>query len=236
MSMLVVRDVHTYYSESYVLQGLSLEVTPGRVTVLMGRNGVGKTTAVRTIMGLTPARRGSIMLDGEEIVGLPTQKIARRGVGLVPQGRRVFPSLTVREHLYVATFGASGEPVWTLDRIFGLFPPLKARLNQRAQHLSGGEQSMLSIARALRTEPRCLLMDEPTEGLAPVYVDIVLGVIDDLRQQGDLCLLVVLPELPLALAIADYVYVMTKGRMAFEGTPDELKERKEVQEQHIGIG
>jgi branched-chain amino acid transport system ATP-binding protein len=236
MSLLVVRDVHTYYSESYVLQGLSLEVVPGRVTVLMGRNGVGKTTTVRTIMGLTPPRRGSITFDGEELTRLPTQKIAKRGIGLVPQGRRVFPSLTVREHLYIATFGAMGEPIWTLERIFDLFPPLKTRVNQRAQHLSGGEQSMLAIARALRTEPRCLLMDEPTEGLAPVYVDIVLSVIDDLRRQGDLSLLVVLPELPLALAIADDVYIMTKGRMAFEGTPDELKERKEVQEQHIGIG
>jgi branched-chain amino acid transport system ATP-binding protein len=236
MSVLVVRDVHTYYSESYVLQGLSLEVTPGRVAVLMGRNGVGKTTTVRTIMGLTPPRRGSITFDGEEISRLPTRRIARRGVGLVPQGRRVFPSLTVREHLYVAAFGAAGEPAWTIERVLDLFPPLKARLNQRAQHLSGGEQSMLAIARALRTGPRCLLMDEPTEGLAPVYVEIVLGVIDDLRRHGDLSLLVVVPELPLALAIADHVYVMTKGRMVFEGTPAELERRKEIQEQHIGIG
>jgi branched-chain amino acid transport system ATP-binding protein len=236
MSTLVVRDIHTYYSESYVLQGLSLEVTPGRVAVLMGRNGVGKTTTVRTIMGLTPPRRGSITFDGDEISRLPTRRIARRGIGLVPQGRRVFPSLTVREHLYIATFGATGEPDWTMERVLDLFPPLKARLNQRAQHLSGGEQSMLAIARALRTEPRCLLMDEPTEGLAPVYVDIVLGVIDDLRRHGDLSMLVVLPELPLALAVADHVYVMTKGRMVFEGSPRELEQRKEIQEQHIGIG
>jgi branched-chain amino acid transport system ATP-binding protein len=236
MSVLAVRDVHTYYSESYVLQGLSLDVTPGRVSVLMGRNGVGKTTTVRTIMGLTPPRRGSITFDGEELTRLPTHRIAKVGLGLVPQGRRVFPSLTVREHLYTATFGAAGEPTWTLERVFDLFPPLKTRLNQRAQHLSGGEQSMLAIARALRTEPRCLLMDEPTEGLAPVYVDSVLGVIDDLRRQGDLSLLVVLPELPLARVIADYVYVMGKGRMAFAGTPEELAERRDIQERYIGIG
>jgi len=234
--MLSVQDIHTYYGDSYVLQGVSLDVAPGTLAVLMGRNGVGKTTTIRSIVGLAPPRRGHVFFDGQDITKLATHRIARRGIGLVPQGRRVFPSLTVREHLLTASNAASREQTWTLERLFDLFPNLKDRLDLRALHLSGGEQSMLAIARALRTEPRCLLMDEPTEGLAPIYVDTVLGVIRELKSQGDLALLVVLPELPLALAIADHVYVMSKGRMAFDGPTEEFEQRKDLQEQHIGIG
>lgn len=233
--MLTVDDIHTYYSESYVLQGVSLDVVPGRLGVLMGRNGVGKTTTVRSILGLTPPRRGRVLLDGQDVARLPTHQIARRGVAVVPQGRRIFPSLTVREHLLTAG-RSTGGATWSPDRLVDLFPNLKDRLDLRAAHLSGGEQSMLAIARALRTEPRCLLMDEPTEGLAPVYVDRVLDVIRELKSTGGLALLVVLPELPLALAIADHVYVMSKGRVAFDGPAEELERRTDVQEQHIGIG
>jgi branched-chain amino acid transport system ATP-binding protein len=206
------------------------------MTVLMGRNGVGKTTILRAIIGLTPPRRGSVRFLGEELTSLSTHQIARRGLSIVPQGRRVFGSLTVREHLLTAARATKDQESWTLERIFDLFPPLKKRIDRRARHLSGGEQSMLAIARALRTEPRCLLMDEPTEGLAPIYVDIVLEVVRELKRQGSLGLLVVLPELPLALAVADYVYVMRKGEIAFEGTVQELAARKDVQEEHIGIG
>jgi branched-chain amino acid transport system ATP-binding protein len=234
--VLSVQDIHTYYGDSYVLQGVSLDVVPGQVSVLMGRNGVGKTTTIRSILGLTPARKGRIVFDDQDLTALPTHRIARRGIGLVPQGRRIFPSLTVREHLLTASSGAGGRETWTLERLFDLFPNLKDRLDLRAQHLSGGEQSMLAIARALRTEPRCLLMDEPTEGLAPVYIDTVMDVIKELRSIGDLALLVVLPELPLALALADHVYVMSKGRVAFQGSKEEFERRKDVQEQHIGIG
>jgi branched-chain amino acid transport system ATP-binding protein len=152
----------------------------------------------------------------------------------LPQGRRIFPSLTVREHLVVGGRGATEQ--WTLERIFDLFPPLRQRIDQRAANLSGGEQSMLAVARALRTEPRCLILDEPTEGLAPVYVEIVLDVILQLKQQGDIGLLAVLPEIPLARAVADTVYVMGKGRVVFSGTKDEFESREDIHEQHIGVG
>jgi branched-chain amino acid transport system ATP-binding protein len=234
--MLSVEDIHTYYGDSYVLQGVTLRVTPGRLAVLMGRNGVGKTTTIRSIMGLTPPRHGRVLLDGQDVTGTPTHEIARRGVGLVPQGRRVFGSLTVREHLLTASARATRPETWSLPRLFDLFPNLEDRLDIKAAHLSGGEQSMLAMARALRTEPRCLLMDEPTEGLAPVYVDKVLDVITALKESSDIALLVVLPELPLALAVADDVHVMSKGQIAFVGSRQELEARADVQEQHIGIG
>jgi branched-chain amino acid transport system ATP-binding protein len=200
----------------------------------MGRNGVGKSTTAKTIMGLTAARQGRVVLDGKDVTRLPTHRIAKRGLGFVPQGRRVFPSLTVREHLTVG--GRQTHEQWTLDRIFELFPPLHARIDQRAANLSGGEQSMLAVARALRTEPRCLILDEPTEGLAPVYVEIVLDVILQLKQAGDIGLLAVLPEIPLARAVADTVYVMGKGRVVFGGTKDEFERREDIHEQHIGVG
>lgn len=234
--MLSVQDIHTYYGDSYVLQGVSLEVGPSRLAVLMGRNGVGKTTTLRSILGLTPPRRGRVILGDQDVTRLSTHQLARLGIALVPQGRRVFPSLTVQEHLMTAFGRTSGHESWTLERLLDLFPNLRDRLNVRAQHLSGGEQSMLAIARALRTQPRCLVMDEPTEGLAPVYVERVLDVINGLRSERHLALLVVLPELPLALAVADYVYVMSKGQVAFEGTANHLQKRRDVQEQHIGIG
>jgi branched-chain amino acid transport system ATP-binding protein len=232
--MLVVDDIHTYYGESYVLQGVSLEVAAGSVTVLMGRNGVGKSTTAKTIMGLAAARQGKVVLEGHDVTRMSTHRIARRGLGFVPQGRRVFPSLTVREHLVVG--GRREAEAWTLERIFDLFPPLRQRIDQRAANLSGGEQSMLAVARALRTEPRCLILDEPTEGLAPVYVDIVLDVILQLKQAGDIGLLAVLPEIPLARAVADTVYVMGKGRVVFSGTKEEFESREDIHEQHIGVG
>jgi branched-chain amino acid transport system ATP-binding protein len=233
--MLAVREIHTYYGDSYIIQGVSLEVVPGQIAVLMGRNGVGKTTTIRSIVGLTPPRRGSVTFNGEELTRLPTHEIAKRGIGLVPQGRRVFGSLTVREHLAAAANRRRRE-TWTLGRIFEAFPRLGERLNQRAVHLSGGEQSMLAIARALRTEPECLLMDEPTEGLAPLFVDIVLEIVQGLRRSGGLGILIVVHELPIALAIADHVYVMGKGHMVFDGPPRELEQRRDIQERYIGVG
>jgi branched-chain amino acid transport system ATP-binding protein len=233
--VLSVREIHTYYGDSYVIQGVSLDVARGRVAVLMGRNGAGKTTTIRSIVGLTPPRRGSIVFNGEDITRLPTHEIAKRGIGLVPQGRRVFGSLTVHEHLDIAASRRRQER-WTLARIFEIFPRLGERLSQRAVHLSGGEQSMLAIARALRTEPECLLMDEPTEGLAPFFVDIVIDVVQRLRQAAELGILIVVHELPIALAIADHVYVMSKGRVVFDGPPQQLEQRPDVQERYIGIG
>ena len=233
--MLTVSDIHTYYGDSYVIQGVSLGVERGRITVLMGRNGAGKTTVIRSIAGLTPPRRGSIRFGEVELTRLPAHEIARRGIGLVPQGRRIFASLSVGEHLAIAA-SRRRETSWTLERIFTIFPRLRERINQRAAHLSGGEQSMLAIARALRTEPECLLMDEPTEGLAPLFMDIVLDVIRELRSSGELGILIVVQELPIALAIADHICVLDKGRTVFEGSPQELEKQPEVQARYIGVG
>ena len=234
--MLAVRDVHTYYGDSYVLQGVSIDVAPGRVTALMGRNGAGKSTLVRSIMGLTPPREGSVMFQDEELAGEATHVIARRGIGLVPQGRRVFGSLTVGEHLSAAGRQAKDGGRWPSERIFELFPRLGERVTQKASTLSGGEQSMLAIARALRTDPDCLLLDEPTEGLAPLYVQAFIRVLGELRETGDLGILLVVHELPIATSVADRISVMNKGRIVFEGTADELAANQEVQERHIGVG
>jgi branched-chain amino acid transport system ATP-binding protein len=185
-------------------------------------------------MGLAPARHGKVVLDGEDVTHLATHRIAKLGIGFIPQGRRVFPSLSVREHLLVG--GRRAHEAWTLERIFELCPPLHQPNDQRAGNLSGGEQSMLAMARALRTEPRCLILDEPTEGLAPVYVDIVLEVILQLKQDGGIGLLAVLPEIRLARAVADQVYVMGKGSVVFGGTKEQFEQREDIHEQHIGVG
>ncbi|WPD18531.1 ABC transporter ATP-binding protein [Thermaerobacter composti] len=232
MSLLRVEDVHTYYGESHVLHGVNLTVEGGQVTAIVGRNGVGKTTLIRSIMGMTPPRRGTIRLEGREIQRLPPHEIARAGVGLVPQGRRIFPSLTVMEHLRVAS---RAQPEgWTIDAIFELFPQLKNRVNHYGSQLSGGEQSMLSIARALVTNPRILLMDEPTEGLAPLVVEEVGRTVARLAGSG-LTVLLVEQNLPLALKLAHKVYVMSKGVIVFEGTPSDLIENHEVRQQHLGV-
>jgi len=167
-SVLEVRDVHTYYGESHVLHGVSLTVAPGQVVTILGRNGMGKTTLIRSVIGFTPARRGSIHFKGRDVTHWPSFRMVALGMGLVPQGRRVFPSLSVRENLEVAARGNGGG--WTLERVYGLFPRLKERAVNRANKLSGGEQQMLAIGRALMSNPELLLMDEPTEGLAPLLV------------------------------------------------------------------
>lgn len=231
--MLELRDIHTYYGDSYVLQGVSLTVEPGEVVTLLGRNGVGKTTMIRSIVGFTPARRGAILYKGEDITHEPTYLIARRGVGLVPQGRRTFGSLTVVEQLTLgADAGAGGG--WTLDRVYELFPRLKERRRQRAKTLSGGEQSMLAIARALMTNPDLLLMDEPTEGLAPLLVAQVAETIVMLKNQEQSILLVE-QDLSLALEVADRIYVMSKGAIVFEGRPEEFRDRDDIQSRYLGV-
>src|SRR5262249_54545999 len=196
MSLLVIEDIHTYYGASYVLQGVSLAVEQGGVIALLGRNGVGKTTTIRSIIGFTPARRGRIFFKGAEITREPTYTIARRGVALVPQGRRIFGSLTVEEQI---TLGADRRQTrWALERLYGLFPRLYERRRNRAITLSGGEQSMLSIGRALLMNPDLLLLDEPTEGLAPLIVDQVAATIQELKREQQTILLV---EQDLSLAL-----------------------------------
>ena len=231
--MLELRDVHTYYGDSYVLQGVSLTVGPGEVVTLLGRNGVGKTTTIRSIVGFTPARSGAVLYKGEDITHEPSYLIARRGVGLVPQGRRIFGSLTVIEQLTLGADAGAGSG-WTLDRVYELFPRLEERRRQRATTLSGGEQSMLAIARALMTNPDLLLMDEPTEGLAPLLVAQVAEAIVMLKDREQSILLVE-QNLSLALEVADRIYVMSKGAIVFEGSPDEFRGRDDIQSRYLGV-
>ena len=231
--MLEVVDIHTYYGESYILQGISLEVKEGSVVALLGRNGMGKTTTIRSIMGFTPPRRGVVRFKGKKISGLEPYQIARMGLALVPQGRGIFPSLSVKENLTIAARDGSKGEAWTLDRVYSLFPILKERAKLYANLLSGGEQQMLSIARALMTNPDFLLMDEPSEGLAPLIVQEISRVIDQLR--GSFPVLLAEQNLSMALGLADYVYIISKGTVVYESTPQELRDNEEVKSKHLGV-
>jgi branched-chain amino acid transport system ATP-binding protein len=234
--MLRIEDIHTYYGDSYVLQGVSLEVRPGTAVALLGRNGMGKTTLVRSVIGFVRPRRGRVAFFGRDITALPSHRIARLGIGLVPQGRRIFPSLTVIEHLTVAACDRplNGAPAWTPERIFAIYPRLRERQAHRGGLLSGGEQQMLAIARALTTNPRLLLMDEPSEGLAPLLVRELGDSIGRLRSAG-LSILLVEQNLPLALSVADEVYVLSNGRVVYRGTPAALSEDAAVKHRYLGV-
>ena len=232
--MLEVRDVETYYGSSYVLQGVSIDVPDRSLIALLGRNGAGKTTLVRSIMGLTPPASGSIVLGGVDITTTSTHLITRMGVGLVPQGRLIFPTLTVAENLTIGVH-PSHQGEWTLGRVFALFPNLAARRRNRGSQLSGGEQQMVAIGRALMTHPRLLLLDEPSEGLAPLLVRQVAETIQRLRNEG-MAILLVEQNLHLALELADRIYIMTKGRVVYKGLPDELARNDQIKEQELGIG
>jgi branched-chain amino acid transport system ATP-binding protein len=231
--LLVVDDIHTYYGESYVLQGVSLQVRRGHVVAVLGRNGMGKTTLIRSVIGFTPPRRGRILYGGADITRRPSEQIAKLGVGLVPQARRIFPSLTVQENLLVGARRRNGEG-WTLDRIHTLFPRLRERSHYRGNRISGGEQQMLAIGRALMTNPEFLLMDEPSEGLAPLLVQELGGVLARLKHEG-LSFLLVEQNFGLALTLADRVFVLSKGRVVFEGTPSELEQSTETRQRYLGV-
>ena len=231
--MLKIVDIHTYYGDSYVLQGVSLEVAQKAVVALLGRNGVGKTTLIRSIVGFTPARRGKILFNDQEITHMPPFKIIHLQIGLVPQGRRIFPSLTVRENLAIAA-RVAGAQSWDFEKIYGLFSRLEERRNQMANTLSGGEQQMLAIARALISNPVFLLMDEPTEGLAPVLVREVGDVILRLKEAG-LSIFLVEQNLSFAKKFADYTHVMSKGKIVYSSTPAELWENREIKERYLGV-
>ena len=229
--MLRVQDIHTYYRDSYILQGVTLELKPGQVVALLGRNGVGKTTLARSIVGLTPAKHGNILFKDIDITHMPAHRIARLGIGLVPQGRRVFRSLTVREHLQVT---ARGHGRWTLERIIELFPNLHERLRSLAGKLSGGEQQMLAAGRALVGNPTLLVMDEPTEGLAPLMVRELGSAIELLKQAGTSILLIE-QQLAFALRYADIVFIMSKGRIVHQCTPAELAADAETKARYLGV-
>ncbi|MGE3148198.1 MAG: ABC transporter ATP-binding protein [Pseudorhodoplanes sp.] len=234
--MLEVSDIHTYYGDNYVLQGLSLRVKPGQVVAVLGRNGVGKTTLVRSIIGATPPRRGSITLNGVEIARKQPYQIARAGIALVPQGRRIFRSLSVRENLElgIRTSVTAGADAWTLDRIFQSFPILAERGNQAGTSLSGGEQQMLACARAILSNPQLLLMDEPSEGLAPQKVRELGEVIARIRGTG-LSMLLVEQKLPFALKLADHVYVLSRGIVVYDGDATTLASDRDAQERYLGV-
>ncbi len=233
MKALEATGIHTYYGESHVLQGVDLGVEEGAVTSLLGRNGVGKTTLIRTIVGFTRARSGTVMFGSTAIQRMASHRIARLGIGLVPQGRRIFRSLTVEEQLLLpASWRAKGE--WDLDRVYQLFPRLKERRQHLGSQLSGGEQSMLAVGRALMTNPRLLVMDEPSEGLAPVIIQELERTFKSLIKTG-LTILLVEQNFGLAMALADTVYVMSKGQIVYTGTAQDLSESHELRHQYLGI-
>ncbi len=230
MSELVVDGIHTYYGESHILHGVSLAVAPGEAVALLGRNGAGKTTLIRSIVGFTPPRQGRVVWDGAAIDRWPPYRIARRGIGLVPQGRRIFAPLTVRENL---TLGARPDG-WTLERVFALFPRLRERQEQAGGTLSGGEQQMLAIGRALLTNGRLLLLDEPSEGLAPLVVREIGRIVQGLKGRG-LSILLVEQNYHVALQVADRVYVMSKGQIVWEGTPARLGADEDTKRRYLGV-
>lgn len=231
--MLQVENIHSYYGDSHVLQGVSVNVKKGSLSVLLGRNGMGKTTTIRSIIGFTPPRQGKIWFQGNEIQKLPSYRVAQLGIGLVPQGRGVFPNLTVKENLTMAARNSSKRG-WTLDKIYELFPRLKERASSMGGTLSGGEQQMLTIGRALMTNPDLLLLDEPSEGLSPLMVLEVENIISTLKQEG-LSMLMVEQNISMALKVADWVYVMAKGEVVFDGSPDDLKQNDEVKHKYLGM-
>jgi branched-chain amino acid transport system ATP-binding protein len=233
--MIELQDVHTWYGDSYVLQGVSLQVKDATCVALLGRNGMGKTTTIRSIMGLTPPRQGAIVLNGQNIVGLPPFRIARLGIGLVPQGRMIFPSLSVTENLKMAARTGDKEDPWTLEKVFTLFPKLEERSKNKGNLLSGGEQQMLTIARALMTNPDLILLDEPSEGLAPIVVQEVFGVIEQLKVSGHSILLVE-QDFGMAMEVADYCYIMSKGSIVYESTPEELIDNETIKSRYLGVG
>jgi branched-chain amino acid transport system ATP-binding protein len=229
--MLTVEDIHTYYGESHILQGLSLEVRPGELVCLMGRNGAGKTTTIRSIIGYNAPRSGRIRFLDQDIARLPPYRIAERGIGLVPQGRGIFPDLTVRENL---TFAAKAGGPWNEERAFAVFPRLEERQNNRGNQLSGGEQQMLAIARALLMNPKLILMDEPSEGLAPLIVREIGRIIQELKREG-LSVLLVEQNLALGLSVADRCYVLNKGRVVYEGSSLVLRQDEAIKRQYLGV-
>lgn len=229
------RRLHTYYGASHILRGVSLKLSPGETVGLMGRNGMGKSTLIRTIMGLVPAREGTVSIDGEDVTGAATFRIARRGIAYVPEGRGILTSLTVAENLTIAQrTGLDGTSTWTLPRVLELFPRLAQRLDNRGNQLSGGEQQMLAISRALVTNPRVLILDEATEGLAPLIRDEIWKTIRLVRDTG-IASLIVDKAIAEVGAVADRIVVLVKGEVAFEGSPASLTGDPDLMHRYLGV-
>jgi branched-chain amino acid transport system ATP-binding protein len=234
--LLVVEDIHTYYGEAHILQGVSISVGAGEVVTLIGRNGAGKTTTLRSIMGIARPRRGRIALAGEEISRRETHEIVRRGIAWVPEERRVLPNLTVLENLRLGmmTPGAGHEAAARIEEVFEMFPRLRERTAQKGRFLSGGEQQMLAIARGLVARPKLMLVDEPTEGLAPMLVQQLTEILRRINQTGTTILLVE-QTLEVALALSHRLYVMDQGRIQFSGTPDQLARDPTIQQRFLEV-
>ncbi len=231
--MLRIAGLHTYLGLGHILQGIDLEVPRGRIAAVLGRNGVGKTTTLRSIMGLTPPRHGQILLGGQDVAGWAPHRIVRVGVAYVPEGRMIFPDLTVIENLDVAQRTPAKQ--WTIERLFALFPALAERRRNKGSQLSGGEQQMLALARALVTDPKVILLDEPSQGLAPLVVEELTRLIAGLRDEG-VTLLLVEQNLRLAEAVADTVYVMVKGQMVYHAPLDRFRaEREDVKAKYLTL-
>lgn len=231
--MLKVVDIHTYHGKSYVLHGVSLEVQPGEIVALLGRNGVGKTTTMKSIMGLVAPRRGQVNFDGLDLTALPAYRVGRLGLGYVPQGRRIFPELTVWENLCIGVAAGKLAPE-ALDRVFRYFPILAERRRQLGGTLSGGEQQMLAIARALVKQPSMLLMDEPSEGLAPLVIRTVRDTIRALNKEG-LSILLAEQQVAMALDLAERVYIMENGVIVYEGRAGELRRHQDIMLRFLGV-
>jgi branched-chain amino acid transport system ATP-binding protein len=232
-SVLKLDGIETCYGLSQVLFGVSLAIEPGEMITLMGRNGMGKTTTVRSIMGLTPARAGSIRFLGDEIRGLPSYKVAQRGIGLVPEGRQIFPNLSVRENLLATAVSRDGQD-WTLGRIYELFPRLAERDASMGNQLSGGEQQMSAIGRALMTNPRLLILDEATEGLAPLIRAEIWRCLASLKQSG-LSVLVIDKNVGALLRVADRHFLIERGRVVWKGSSQELAAAPDIQHRYLGV-
>lgn len=228
--------MNTFYEQSHILQGVSLGIDRGEIVCLLGRNGVGKTTTLKSVIGFLKLRSGQVLFKGQNIAGFPPHAIAKLGVGFVPEDRRIFPTLTVRENLIMGIKPgqkSNGEG-WTIEKVYKYFPALQARDKQKGGHLSGGEQQMLTIARTLMGNPEVLLIDEPTEGLAPKIVETVEQVIQDIHQH-DIPILLVEQNMRVALRLAGRIYVMSKGKIVFQGTSQELKEAHEVRQKYLEV-
>ena len=237
MSALLVsaEALHTYYGPSHVLHGVDFEVRRGETVALMGRNGMGKTTLLRSLMGLTPPKRGRVVIDGRDMTGAPTHAVARAGLALVPEGRGMFASLTVREHLVMAARpGRDGRSAWTLARVLETFPRLAERLDLGGSRLSGGEQQMLTIGRALMTNPDLLILDEATEGLAPLIAREIWAILRRIRDSG-MAAVIVDKNHAAVTAIADRCVILVKGRVIFAGTAAELRAQPEILQRHLGV-
>jgi len=235
--LLEVKDLNTHYGPSHVLQGIDLEIAEGELVALLGRNGMGKSTTLKSIMGMVKPTSGSVKLDGREIAGLPPYKVARAGIGYVPEERRIFPGLSVLDNLFLGVKdGKVKNPddpnVWTVERIFNHFPKLKERTHQMGGLLSGGEQQMLSIGRSLMGNPRLLLVDEPSEGLSPIMVQEVRNVLAEINKAG-VSVLLVEHNLKVALSLASRVYLMSKACIGCKATSEEMKNNHELRARYL---